>query len=251
VENDLDQVRPFYRRALQSLHEARIPFLIGGAYALGVHTGIHRETKDLDIFTVPRCAPDILKLFSDLGYSSRLVARHWLGKVTWEDAVIDIIFGFRNGVGQLDDGWFPLAREAMLFETPVRILAAEEMIWSKAFVMERERYDGADIVHLMRGRAAELDWKRLLQRFGSYWPLLLHFVVLFGFVYPGERSDIPEWVVRELTERWQHQEPTPASVVCQGTLLSHLQYVHDVQAFGLTDARLLPLGHLTPQGINE
>jgi hypothetical protein len=76
-------------------------------------------------------------------------------------------------------------------------------------------------------------------------------VVLFGFVYPAERADIPDWVVAELTGRWQRQGSAPGPVVCQGTLLSHLQYVHDVQVLGHADARLLPLGKLTEQGINE
>jgi hypothetical protein len=249
--NDLDRVRPFYRRALEDLRDAKIPYLIGGAYALGAHTGIHRETKDLDLFTVPAFAPAMLQLFSDLGYASKLVARHWLGKVTWEDAVVDIIFGFRNGVSQLDESWFDHADDAVLFDVPVRILAPEEMIWSKAFVMERERYDGADIAHLIRGRAADLDWDRLIDRFGEHWPLLLHYTVLFGFIYPAERSTIPEWVVRELTDRWRLQGGAAGPEICQGTLLSHLQYVHDVQVLGLPDARLLPLGNLTEQGINE
>jgi aminoglycoside-2''-adenylyltransferase len=250
MDHELDQVRPFYCRALGALRDSGIPFLIGGAYALGVHTGIHRETKDLDIFTVPRAASKILELFSDLGYASKLVARHWLGKVMWQDAVIDIIFGFRNGVSQVADGWFDHARDASLFEMPVRVLAAEEMIWSKAFVMERERYDGADIVHLIRGRT-DMDWRRLLDLFGSYWPLLLNYLVLFGFVYPAERSKIPDWLVRELTERWRRPDPGANSDLCQGTLLSHLQYVHDIRIFGLADARLLPIGNLTEQGINE
>lgn len=248
---DLDRIRPFYRRALRELHDAKIPYLIGGAYALGAHTGVHRETKDLDLFTTPHVAPAMLQLFADLGYASKLVARHWLGKVTWEDAVIDIIFGFRNGVSQLDDTWFETATDGVLFDVPVRILAPEEMVWSKAFVMERERYDGADIAHLIRSRAADLDWNRLIDRFGEHWPLLLHYVVLFGFIYPAERATIPEWVVNELTERWRLQGSSPGPEICRGTLLSHLQYVHDVQVLGLPDARLLPLGNLTEQGINE
>ena len=249
--HDLERIRPFYRRALWELRDAKIPYLIGGAYALAAHTGIHRETKDLDLFTIPSSAPAMLRLFSDLGYAAKSVARHWLGKVTWEDAVIDIIFGFRNGVSQLDESWFDHADDGVLFDVPVRILAPEEMIWSKAFVMERERYDGADIAHLIRGRAADLDWDRLIDRFGEYWPLLLHYVILFGFIYPAERPAIPEWVVRELTDRWRLQGGATGPEICQGTLLSHLQYVHDVQVLGLPDARLLPLGNLTEQGINE
>src|SRR4051812_10226008 len=39
----------FYRAALRRLRTAKIPFLVGGAYALEVHTGIVRRTKDFDI----------------------------------------------------------------------------------------------------------------------------------------------------------------------------------------------------------
>ena len=59
---------------------------------------------------------------------------------------------------------------------------AEEMIWSKAFVMERERYDGADITHILRKSGATIDWVRLLRRFGSHAAVLLSHLVLFQFV---------------------------------------------------------------------
>ncbi len=59
------------------------------------------------------------------------------------------------------------------------------MIWSKAFIMERERYDGADIAHLILACGRDLDWRRLLGRFGRRWRVLLSHLVLFGFVYPG------------------------------------------------------------------
>lgn len=240
-----------YRRALSALRASKLPFAVGGAYALGVHTGIHRETKDLDIFTLPRHAGDVLKLFADLGFPSKLIARHWLGKVTWEDAVVDIIFGFRNGISQVDESWIARAREAPLFETPVPILAAEEMIWSKAFVMERTRYDGADILHLLRAGAATLDWPRLVILFGPYWALLLHYLVLFTFVYPAERSKVPDWLVRDLTIRWQLLDDLQGPEICQGTLLSHLQYLHDVGPRGLLDARIEPLGSLTNDNVDE
>jgi hypothetical protein len=43
------------------------------------------------------------------------------------------------------------------------------MIWSKAFVMERERFDGADVAHLLRSMGPRLDWDRILRRFDRYW----------------------------------------------------------------------------------
>lgn len=251
MENDLEQVRQLYRRALDALNASRIPFAVGGAYALGVHTGIHRETKDLDLFTLPERADDVLSLFSELGLPSKMVARHWLGKVTWNDAVIDIIFGFRNGIGQVDATWFDHVREAPVAGTSAPVLAPEEMIWSKAFVAERHRYDGADIVHLIRAGADVMDWPRMLARFGAHWPLLLCSLVLFGFVYPAERSKIPDWLARELTARWRRQGDSPGPEICQGTLLSHSQYLHDLNHGGLLDARVRPIGTLDADHIND
>jgi hypothetical protein len=251
MPSDVDRVHPCYRRALVALRDSGIPFMIGGAYALGVHTQIHRETKDLDLFTLPSLCPDILRLFSNLGCPSRMVARHWLGKVNMEDAAIDIITGLRNGMSQVEQSWFDRAHDALLFEIPVKILAPEEMIWSKAFVMERDRYDGADIVHLIRACAARMDWDRLLACFGPYWLLLLNHLVTFSFVYPADRHRLPDWLVRNLSERWKCQGDTSGAAVCQGTLLSHTQYGHDLNHLGLLDARLKPIGCLTPEGINE
>ena len=45
---------------------------------------------------------------------------------------------------------------------PVLLAPPEEMIWSKAFVCERERYDGADVNHLLRACGRQMDWQRLL-----------------------------------------------------------------------------------------
>jgi hypothetical protein len=49
----------------------------------------------------------------------------------------------------------------------VNVMAPEEMIWMKAFIQERERYDGADIAHLIRSCVEALDWRHLRARFGA------------------------------------------------------------------------------------
>ena len=84
---------------------------------------------------------------------------------------------------------------------PVKLCPAEEMIWSKAYVQERERFDGADIAHLIRCRGEAIDWRRLLRRFGEHWRVLFGHLVLFGFIYPAERDKIPAWLLKELSDR--------------------------------------------------
>jgi hypothetical protein len=128
----------------------------------------------------------------------------------------------------------------------VRLIPAEEMIWSKGFVMERERFDGADVAHILRACAQTLDWPRLLQRFDGYWRVLLQHLVMFGFIYPSERARIPAAVLRELMSRLE-VELTRSSPdrVCQGTLISRAQYLVDVERWGYADPRLAPRGNMT------
>jgi hypothetical protein len=122
------------------------------------------------------------------------------------------------------------------------------MIWSKAFIQERERFDGADVLHLFHALGPALDWPRILDRFGEHWPVLFGHVVLFGYVYPDRRDAIPEWVVNALTSRFASARE-PRSHVCRGTLLSREQYLSDLNQQGYEDARLRPRGAMTREEI--
>jgi hypothetical protein len=86
-----------------------------------------------------------------------------------------------------------------------------------------------------------------MERFGEHWRVLLSHLVLYTFVYPGERSRIPSWVVRQLTRQLLECEGDDAAStgVCQGTLLSRSQYLIDVEQWGYRDARALPNGPMT------
>ena len=63
---------------------------------------------------------------------------------------MDVIFNSGNGVARVDDLWFDHAPRTNVLGVIVRLSPAEEMIWSKAFIQERERFDGADVLHLLR-----------------------------------------------------------------------------------------------------
>jgi hypothetical protein len=247
----LDPVsRHFYQSALNYLRKADIPFLVGGAYSFARHTGLERHTKDLDLFVRPEDCERVLETLADAEYSVELTFPHWLGKAYSGENCIDVIFSSGNGVARVDDGWFEHAVEGCVFHTPVLLCPVEETIWSKSFVMERERFDGADIAHLLRGSARKIDWRRLLARFGPHWRVLLGHLVFFGFIYPGERDAIPEWVIFELTDRLRTESGTPASAdrVCQGTFISRAQYLVDIEHWGYADARALT-GRMTPADI--
>ena len=113
------------------------------------------------------------------------------------------------------------------------------MIWMKAYIMERERFDGADIAHIFLCCAAEIDWAHLVHRFGPDWRVLLSHLVLFGYIYPGERARIPAAIMETLITRLRSEARTVGPErLCRGTLLSRQQYLVDVQEWGFRDARL-------------
>ncbi|MET0341081.1 MAG: nucleotidyltransferase [Polyangiales bacterium] len=237
------QTQEFYRRVMDTLARRDVPFLVAGAYALRHHTGISRQTKDLDLFVMRDDIERALAVLAEEGFQTDLPFTHWLGKV-YDDGgsgeFIDIIFSSGNGVATVDAAFFDHAPHGTIFGVPIRWCPVEEMIWSKAFVMERERFDGADVAHLLHSCAASLDWQRLVERFGAHWRLLLVHVTLHGFIYPNERERVPLWVVEELTDRMRREasadhEETP---VCSGTLLSRQQFLVDICERGYLDGRL-------------
>ncbi|MEW6704018.1 MAG: nucleotidyltransferase [Pseudomonadota bacterium] len=251
----LDQIdaetSTFYRHVLQTLSDDGVPFLVGGAFALACFTEIRRHTKDLDLFIRREDFERVSQALGRAGYLTELTYPHWLGKVHAGDAFVDLIFGSGNGAAPVDEAWFQHATEATVLGIAVKVSPPEESIWSKAFIMERERYDGADVAHLIHECAGCMDWQRLLARFGPHWRVLLSHLVLFGFVYPAERTRIPAWLMDELISRLRHEThaPAPRTDLCGGTLLSREQYLIDVEQQGYRDARVTPEGNMTPEDV--
>jgi hypothetical protein len=233
----------FYRAVLGALLDADLPLLIGGAYALARHTRIDRRTKDLDLMIERRHWPATVHALRARGISTRLSFPHWLGKAITSGAQVDIIFSSGNGLCVVDEAWFRHAEPARVLGFDVKLAPIEEMIWSKAFVMERERFDGADVLHLIRATGRRLDWPRLCARFDGHEAVLAAHLLLFAYVYPGSRDVIPEGLVDALIARAADTHAPPDW--CRGTFLSRAQYLTDVTTGGLIDPRQRPAGPLT------
>ena len=242
-----------YRTALEMLNLSGVPYLVGGSFAFQYYSGISRSTKDFDIFVRPRDVDRALDVLTRAGFRTEVAFSHWLAKAHHADKFIDVIFNSGNGVAEVDDEWFAHSVHEEVLGVSVKLSPAEEMIWSKSMIMERERYDGADVAHLLRHCSGLLNWDRLVRRFGANWRILFSHLVLFGFIYPGERALIPSAVVRDLVNRLlaELEAPTRDSKVCQGTLLSRGQYLVDIDEWGYDDPRIQPRGSMTEDQIAD
>jgi hypothetical protein len=246
-----EKSRQFYRAALGKLDDEKLPYLVGGAYAFARYTGIERHTKDFDIFIRREDWPRAKEILERAGYKSDLTFPHWLGKAFQDDDFIDLIFSAGNGVAVVDELWFDHAVDGVVLDMEVKLIPAEEMIWSKGLIMERERFDGADVAHVIHAVGQKLDWRRLIDRYGPHWRALYAHIILFGFIYPSKRSNVPGWVIEELTNRvlQESKQPDASDKICNGTIISRQQYLKDIGEWGYADARLQPLGNMTADEI--
>ena len=251
VDNEAEgKADRFHRRSMIALQDGNISFLIGGAYAVQVYGGISRRSKDFDLYVRPNHVDPALDALARAGYKTEKPFPHWLAKARRGRDYIDLIFRAGNGLCEVDDSWFERAQDNELEGLHVKLCAPEEMIWMKAYIMERERFDGADIAHILRSCAQKIEWPHLVRRFGPDWHVLLAHLVLFGYIYPSERTKIPTAIVDDLIERLQKEMVIAGRKrLCRGTLLSRKQYLVDVEKWGFLDARLQQRVHMDAKDI--
>jgi len=231
--------RVVYKRALDALNTAHIPYVVAGAYAIYEHTGIYRKTKDLDLFFEPTVVVAAARALRDVGFVTRLEDAHWLAKATMGEYFVDLIYGMGNGVARIDEDWMRHSHSSVLAACPVRIAPPEELIWHRLFISERHRHDMSDIVHLILSQGQSLDWERILARVGDNWPLLLSQVLMFSYVYPGYRTNIPSWVPERLLERARGQidNDEAGPDFTRGPLISRFSFAIDVREWGFISPR--------------
>jgi len=232
TEDQIIEAHSFYKEALELLNDSGANYMLGGAFAFFHHTGIFRDTKDLDVFCKSSEYPKIMKFFAGLGYRTELTDVRWLAKIFKNEYYIDIIFDTVNNICTVDDSWYEYAIHAEFKGIKVLLIAQEELIWAKMNVQNRERFDGADVNHLILKTGKTLDWKRLLAHMEQHWHLLLSQIIMFQFVYPSDFQDIiPKWLFDELMSRAYEQYDLPSSVekVCRGPIIDQTQYSTDIK----------------------
>jgi hypothetical protein len=225
-----------YRGVLESLGRAQIPYAIAGAFALHRHTGIWRSTKDLDVVLEAKFVPSALTHLQQIGFETHIEDPVWLAKATLGEYFVDLITALGNALLVVDASWIDRAAPDELFGIPCRILAAEEIIASKIFVSRRERFDGADVAHLIRSCGLRLDRDRLQHLLADHWEMLLWSLVFFSYVYPSYVDVVPPRVWNTLLHRFQDQmQNTKKGEPFRGSLIDPNMFAIDVREWGERD----------------
>ena len=164
------------------------------------------------------------------------------------DPFIDLIFRGANGLCEVDDEWLGRVVRGEVVGRPGPLVPPEELLWLKTWVMERHRFDGADVNHLLRSYADRLDWDIVLRRFAANGAerVLLGHLLFFGYVYPDEAAKVTD-VMNEVFDRVRRAPAggPPGVRLCRGPVLAWSQYLVDVREWGYVDGRLEPWGDMT------
>lgn len=231
--------RKLFQQVLTLLGQNRIPCAVAGAFALQAHTGICRDTKDLDLFLTAGNAAIALALLRREGFDCEVCDPVWLYKAHRNGFFVDLITGMSNAAIAVQDSWIERAKPVVIHAVQTRVLAAEELLVSKLFVTRRERFDGADIAHIVYGTHGKLDWQRILALAGEHWEILFWSLVFFHYAYPAQSEYVPREVWQGLIDRFQNAvfRPNPRQKF-RGSLIDDKMFAIDVREWGLENLYL-------------
>lgn len=232
-----------FRHWLEILNRAQIPFVLGGAFAVYLHAGVRRDTKDLDVFLQPKDLKQALDLFAEAGYRTEISSPHWLAKVFHGPYFSDLLFGFWNGRLKTIQNWLERSKPANFDGMTVSLISLEDLIYSKIYLAGRDRFDGADIVHLIRNAKERIDWTLVIDQLGDDSILLLWYLLFYDYIYPGQlRVEERELVLGFFKKVRKSWSVTSSSFHCRGPLIDPFSFKSDLEEMGYNDPRdLTPL----------
>jgi hypothetical protein len=225
-----------YREVLLAMNEHGIPYAVAGAFALHKYTGICRVTKDLDLFMKSEDVPAALQYLDRQGFRCETLDPVWLAKAHRGEYYVDLISGMSNAVIVVDDSWMERTQPAKIAGVRSQIISPEDLLASKLFVTRRERFDGADIAHIIYGSRGRLEWERILELAGEHWEIVLWALILFRYVYPAHTDYVPATLWQDLLSRYMHivQHPDPKAPF-RGSLVDEVMFSIDIKDWGLED----------------
>jgi hypothetical protein len=227
-----------FSRWLSILHDSGVPFIVAGAFAFNEYTCVWRFTKDLDIFLKPESVKAALDALSMAGFETEIRDRHWLAKTTRDGYLLDLIFSLGNGYIPIDDTWFESGHTAVIAGVTTQLVGIEELIASKVYVTRSDRFDAADILHIIRAAKGELKWDRLLQILKEDDILLLWYLLLFNYVYPGHADYLPQDLMGTLWEKVRKGWSSPRDPKSfYGMMVDPLRFKVDVNDWEYRDER--------------
>jgi hypothetical protein len=191
-----------YKRALVAVRRAGIKFLVGGGFGLAGYTGRWRNTKDMDLYVVPDDREKIVEVLTSAGFedyfSVREYDRGWIYRSHRDGIIVDVIWSMANRRAQVASDWFERAPQLQVRDEVLNVVAAEELLWCKIYVFQRDHCDWTDVINLIYAVGPQLNWDVVLKRLGPDFPLLRSVLTQFSWLTPSRAAELPDSLFTKL-----------------------------------------------------
>jgi hypothetical protein len=192
----------FHRKVVESLRRREIRFTVGGGFAFSAYSGRWRNTKDLDLFILPSDRESAILTVTDAGFSDYFEQLPydpaWIYRGYREGHIVDLIWAMANHSTFVDENWLGSSRSIMVHGLELPLVPVEELIYSKLYVLQRERCDWPDLFNIIYRQSERLDWERLINCVGNDAPLLGAVMRVFAWLCPEPAAALPRWIWERL-----------------------------------------------------
>jgi hypothetical protein len=193
-----------YKAVMAGARRRGLRFAVGGGFATMTYTRQWRDTKDIDFFIMERDKEEMIGILAECGledyYDQQAYERHWIYRSYKGEIIVDVIWAMANRRAVVDEGWLD-GPPVEFGDERFHLVPAEETLWSKLYVLQRERCDWPDGLSLIYAMGPELNWRRVLDRVEDDAPLLSALLSVFGWLCPDRARELPRWLWSEFRAR--------------------------------------------------
>jgi hypothetical protein len=194
----------FHRRVVEALAAGGIRFSVGGGLAFSAYSGRWRNTKDLDLFVLQSDRESAIQAVTEAGFCDYFdqcaYDPAWIFRGYKEGHIVDLIWAMANHSTFVDDQWLNSAQAIRIHGLTLPLTPVEELIYSKLYVLQRERCDWPDLFNIVFRCGEQIDWQRLLARVGPDAPLLGAMMRVYTWLCPEPAASLPEWIWEPMSQ---------------------------------------------------
>lgn len=205
-----------YREVMVQARSLGARFAFGGAFATAAYVGALRNTKDFDFYVLPGERELMEEATRRAGledyHDRRSYDRSWIYRASRGDIIVDTIWTMANHRADVDEEWLTRGPLVQIRGEQLRAIPVEELIWTKLYIIQRDRCDWGDVFNLLEARAESMDWDHLLRRMGVDGPLLTGALSVFAWLSPLRAATIPRDIWTRLRLRRPDDGPPDVSV---------------------------------------
>ena len=160
-DRDFEALLEAMKKAAGVLHEAGVPFVLGGGLACWAR-GAPKTEHDVDFLIRPADAKRAQAALAQAGMRTENPPEGWLLKAYDDRVLIDLIFDPQGG--PVDDAIFERADELEVHATRLRVAALEDVLVQKLLAISEQDPDYSSVLELARSLREQVDWGEVRER---------------------------------------------------------------------------------------